>query len=163
PAQPRYGTQYVGLRNRIAVLCESYVYAPYRDRVLATRDFVRSCLEFAAENKDAVRKVLTEAGGTPKAKAPVAPRHKAGALPGPVTVLGFVEEVKDGKRVSTGKPRDYPVEFLGRCEATLSVNRPYAYLFPAQFAKAAETLQRHGVEVEELREDVELDVEAYRV
>ena len=44
PATPRYGTQYVGLRNRIAILSESYIYAPFKDRVLASRDFVRTML-----------------------------------------------------------------------------------------------------------------------
>jgi hypothetical protein len=34
---------------------------------------------------------------------------------------------------------------------------------PGSFGKAVENLQRHGIAVEELREDVELDVEAYRV
>ena len=32
PALPRFGTQYVGFRHRIGILCESYVYASYRDR-----------------------------------------------------------------------------------------------------------------------------------
>jgi dipeptidyl aminopeptidase/acylaminoacyl peptidase len=40
---------------------------------------------------------------------------------------------------------------------------PTAYLLSAEFAKALENLQRHGVEVEQLREDIELDVEASRV
>ena len=38
---------------------------------------------------------------------------------------------------------------------------PYAYLFPESLKKLAEHLQREGVEVNELREDIELDVEAY--
>src|SRR5262249_5035948 len=32
-----------------------------------------------------------------------------------------------------------------------------------QFAKAVEVLQRHGIAVEEIREDIELDVTAFRV
>src|SRR5262249_35698373 len=91
----------------------------------------------------------------------IALRSRPVALDRPSTVLGYVEERKDGKRVA-GKPKDYEVEYLGRNEPTLTVTRPYAYLFPAQFAKAVETLQRHGITVEELREDIELDVEAYR-
>src|SRR5262249_39723279 len=46
----------------------------------------------------------------------------------------------------------------GACEATLSVPRPYAYLVPAKYTRAIEALQRHGVTVDELREDIELDV-----
>ena len=61
PDLPRYGTQYVGFRHRIGILCESYVYASYRDRVLASRDFVLSCFEYAAQNKEKLRKVLRDA------------------------------------------------------------------------------------------------------
>src|SRR5205085_2051521 len=59
------------------------------------------------------------------------------------------------------KPRDYAVEYIGVAEPTLSVSRPYAYLFPPSWAKVTENLQRHGVTVEELREDIDLDVEVY--
>ena len=32
PPQPRYGVQYLGLRNCIGILSESYTHAPFRDR-----------------------------------------------------------------------------------------------------------------------------------
>ncbi len=54
PAEGRYGTTYVGLRNRLAVLSEAYAYASYKDRVLATRDFVRECLNQASCHKDQI-------------------------------------------------------------------------------------------------------------
>jgi dipeptidyl-peptidase-4 len=44
-----------------------------------------------------------------------------------------------------------------------SVRRPYAYLFPASWTKAIEDLQRRGIAVEELREDIEVDLEIYRI
>jgi dipeptidyl aminopeptidase/acylaminoacyl peptidase len=52
---------------------------------------------------------------------------------------------------------------MGASTPTLTVRRPYAYLFPARLASIVENLQRHGIVVEELREDIELDVEAYRI
>jgi dipeptidyl aminopeptidase/acylaminoacyl peptidase len=158
PAQPRYGVQYFGLRHRIGILSESYVYAPFRDRVLATRGFVLACFEYAAEHKDEVRK-LTAAGPLPEK---IALHTRDVALDRPFTVLGYVEERKDGKRVA-GAPRDYELEYYGRAKPTVEVKPPYAYLFPARYAKAVENLQRHGITVEELREDIELDVETYRV
>jgi dipeptidyl aminopeptidase/acylaminoacyl peptidase len=159
PALPRYGTQYAGLRHRLGILVESYSYAPYKDRILATRAFVRGCLDYAAEHREGIRKFL--AAGKPPDK--IALRHKLAPLPKPVSLLGFVEEKKDGKRVSTGRPHTYEVEHLGLTEATLTVPRPYAYLLPAKYHTAVEILQRHGITLEELREDIELDVEAYRI
>jgi dipeptidyl-peptidase-4 len=43
------------------------------------------------------------------------------------------------------------------------VQRPYAYLFPASWTKVTEELQRRDLAVEELREDIELDLEIYRI
>ena len=170
PATPRYGIHYVGLRNRIAILSESYSYAPYRERIFATRDFVRSILEYAAENQAKIHTLLTEArgatrraGSEPKASDIVVLRSKAVPVGGPAKLLGFVEEQKNGKHVATEKPREYEVRYMGGCEPTVSVRKPYAYLFPAAWTKVVENLQRHGIEVEELREDLELPVETYRI
>jgi dipeptidyl aminopeptidase/acylaminoacyl peptidase len=158
PAQPRYGIHYVGLRNRLSVLSESYSYASFRDRVLASREFVHGCLEYTAAHKDEVKKLVS--ANDPPAR--VALRIKNVPLGAKSTVLGFEEKEKDGKRVTTDKPHDYSLEYLGKSEATLEVTRPYAYLFPPSYAKAIETLQRHGITVEELREDIDLNVTVYR-
>jgi dipeptidyl aminopeptidase/acylaminoacyl peptidase len=170
PATPRYGLHYVGLRNRIGILSESYSYAPYRDRVLASRDFVLSICEYAAAHKDQLATLLANArsavvreGRDPKAADEVALRLKTVALDGPVKLLGFVEEQKGGRRIATDKPREYTLQYFGSCEPALSVRRPYAYLFPATHAKVVENLQRHGIDVEELREEVELNVEVYHL
>ena len=48
-------------------------------------------------------------------------------------------------------------------EPVISVRRPGVYLIKPGFDKVIETLQRHGVEVEVLREDVDLNVESYKV
>ncbi|HEY7154985.1 MAG TPA: DPP IV N-terminal domain-containing protein, partial [Gemmataceae bacterium] len=160
PAIPRYGTHYFGLRNRIGILSDSYSYASYRDRVFATRDFVRAIFEHTAANKDKIRAVLRDAR---KEKEQIALRHRMTPLPGRTTVLGFEEERKDGRNVATDRPKDYTVEYAGVAEATLSVRRPYAYLFPSSWTKVVENLQRHGLAVEELREDIDLDVEIYKI
>jgi dipeptidyl aminopeptidase/acylaminoacyl peptidase len=170
PPTPRYGSHYVGLRNRIGILSESYTYAPYKDRVLASRGFVKGICEYAAANRDKIDKLLSEArrdtvraGKDLKDSDRVVPRSKPAPVGRPHPFLGYVEEVKNGRRVSTGQPKEYEVTYWGGAEPTLSVRRPFAYLVPAGLAHVVENLQRHGAEVEELREDVELDVEAYRI
>jgi dipeptidyl aminopeptidase/acylaminoacyl peptidase len=170
PPLPRYGIAYVGLRNRLSILCESYNYDSFKDRVRASHDFVYRSLEKIAENRDRIRSTLSEAreatvrgGKKPRGDDQIALRFRTTALKEPATILGFVEETKDGKTINTGKPRDYKAELILNCEPTLSVARPYAYLFPATFRKAIDTLQRHSIDVEELREDLELDVEVYRI
>lgn len=170
----RYGTNYFGLRNGISVLSEGYSYATYKDRVLGTRDFVKAVLEYAAENKDTVKKAITEAENAtvsagrepPKGDKPeelVAIRSKAVAAPEKATALGFVEKQENGKAVNTGESKDYQVDLMTRFEPTLTVKRPFGYILPPDRTQVIENLQRHGIEVEEFREDIELDVEAYEV
>ncbi|HYV35202.1 MAG TPA: DPP IV N-terminal domain-containing protein [Gemmataceae bacterium] len=163
PAEPRYGFHYQGFRNRIGILSESYSYAPYRDRVLASYGFVKTCFEFAADNKDKINKLLADADKAntdPPAGAMVALRHKSVPLPGKTTVLG----VKGARTIEEGgKSVEYKLDVVYKTEATLSVSRPFAYLIPPTFTKAIQNLQHHGVDVEELREDIDLDVEAYKI
>jgi dipeptidyl aminopeptidase/acylaminoacyl peptidase len=149
--RPRYGIVYIGLRNRIAILSESYSYASYRDRVMVSRAFARACLEYTAEHKDVVKKLLKE----DKPLEKVAVRSRSVQLGDKWIVLGFDEQERD-------KPKDYSLRFMGKVEPTVTVTRPYAYLFPATFDRAVETLQRHGLTVEEMREDIDLKVTVYK-
>lgn len=173
PAEARYGTNYVGLRNRISVLSEAYAYAPFKDRVLATRDFVRSVLELASERREEIRRVLSEADARATACGNavadpddhVAIRTKAAKWDEPATILGYEEEERDGRIQSTGREREYSVELWDRFEVVQSVPRPWAYLIAhAEGAEAiVENLRRHGIEIEELPGGLEADVVALEV
>ncbi len=170
PAEGRYATNYVGLRNRLSVLCEAYAFAPYKDRVLATRDFVRECLIYAAAHKnqiirliDQADEALINAGRSPGKNDGVAIRSEARPLPSPEPIQGYLERDENGRHERTETPKDYPAQLLLDFVATETVTRPYAYLLPASCSDAAATLKRHGLDVQEMREDIELDVEAYHV
>ncbi|MDG3003681.1 DPP IV N-terminal domain-containing protein [Paludisphaera mucosa] len=168
PALGRFGTNYFGLRNGIGILSEAYAYASYKTRVLATRDFVRECLKYASTNHDEIQKLLKNARAAAVDESPAEPRKVAlrtesRPLKEAEPLLGFVEKEQDGRRVATEEPRDYPSQVMVDFEAVESVARPYAYLVPADQVEAATLLQRHGVVVQELREDLDLDVEIYRI
>jgi dipeptidyl aminopeptidase/acylaminoacyl peptidase len=170
PAELRYGTTYVGLRNRLSVLSEAYSHAPFQSRVLATRDFVRDCLEVAARHHSEIVRLLDRArdaavhwDGSARGTEPLAIRSRARAVKSPATILGFEERRENGRRVRTETPKDYTVQLVNEFEAAESVSRPFAYLIPAALTEAVAGLKRHGVNVQELREDIELDLEVYRV
>lgn len=171
PCVPRFGTIYRGLRNRIEVLSEAYSYAPYKDRVLATREFVRECLEHVAENRREVRRLLAEAdrrtiaaGQAAGEGQPVGIRFDAGVFDEPVTIDGFVEKKDEGGRWRpTKEPKAYRVKHAENHRATKSVPRPCAYLVPAECAAAIENLRLHGIELHRLAAAATADVEVYRV
>ena len=170
PATPRFGTTYVGLRNRLSVLSEAYSYAPFQTRVEATRDFCLACLEFASDHRDEIRNLLADArkatigaGRDPKPDDRVAIRTRARALPVKSTVLGFVETEKNGRSVATTEPKDYECAIERDFVASVAVARPFAYLIPPGHEKAVEVLQAHGIEVEPLSHSSRFDVEAERI
>src|SRR5262249_8936587 len=57
-ARPRFGTNWMGLRGKLAVLSEGYSNADFRVRVTATYDFVHEVLSFIAEQRTAVLRVV---------------------------------------------------------------------------------------------------------
>lgn len=202
PDDPRYGINYMGMRNRIGILTESYSYATYKERIEAQRAFLAQTLLYAAANKAKIQNLISEAdrrasgseaaarGGPagprgqrrrgpievdeliameeaaavaesqpepapaqPPRQAGVALRSKMTAVAEKATVLGFKDE----------KPHDYTVDHLAEFKAEVTVARPAAYLFDASFTAAAQTLQRHGIRVEETREDIEVEFTSYTV
>lgn len=155
PALPRFGVQYIAARGRIGILSESYTHAPFKDRIQVTRAFVTACFEFATRWK---KWSLSDyhIGEIPL-------RTKTDALSKKLTILGFAEEMRGGKRVATDTPKDYELDFIARVKPTLTVERSHGYLIPARFTEAIQTLQRHGADIHELREDIELDIESYQI
>ncbi len=158
PPTPRFGLQYVGMRGRIAILSESYSYATYKDRVTASREFVRSCCEYAADNRDAIKKLLQDAK---QHNSSVALRQKATPRAKPVKVLGYAQDANGKPRLD--QPLDLTLELWDRMEGTTATTRPYAYLIPAKYARIIQNLQRHGIAIDELREDIQLEVTTFDV
>lgn len=167
PAWPRYGETYIAMRNRIAVLSEAYVYASFEDRVLCTRAFCNEVVQFAASHADKVSEIVAKADEAAvkagETGSPLALRIEAQPHPEPVTVLGYVEETRDGRPRPTETPKDYTVTHMDLWAPTLTIDRPYAYLLAPDASELVQRLQRHGIKVEETREDIELDVDALRV
>ncbi|MDX2131624.1 MAG: M14 family metallopeptidase [Planctomycetota bacterium] len=166
PAEARFGTTYVGLRGRLSILSEAYSYAPYKDRVLRTRDFVRAALGWAAADREAIRAITREADERARSREPatIAIRSRLVPCPGEVTVLGF-EKTSPADRASPGAPQDHRAILMDCFEPTATVTRPRAYVVPRdeRLAHVVEVLRLHGVRVDDADADAERDGETYVV
>lgn len=168
PAVPRFGTTYFGLRNRLSILTEAYSYAPFKARVVVTRDFCLAALRFVDAHRDEVRALVDDARARTVAAGLacddlVAIRSKARALPDKVVIPGFVERTEGGRQVATAEPKDYPCDVEIDFAPTVEVRRPFAYLVPPKSARAIEILKAHGIKVETLDEAAELTVEVTEI
>ncbi|MFO0937769.1 MAG: DPP IV N-terminal domain-containing protein [Gemmataceae bacterium] len=160
PAGPRFGVQWLALRGRFGILSESYSYSPFSDRVKASYAFVKSLFEYGSQHADEIRKVTDIAAG-PQEK--IALQSKTIANQEKVNVLGYVEQVQDGRKRPTAQLKEYPCSLYLKMEPEATANRPYAYLIPQHLSTVAQNLQRHGIIVEELLEDIQLTVQPYVV
>lgn len=149
----RYGTNYYGLRNRLAVLSEAYAYRPFRERVAVTLAFVTALLDRVAAHADEIRR-LTRAADR---RATAHRRHGV--------AFQRVQEGTATLRTYAGEtPRDLPGVPLFTAHApTETVALPAAVLFPAGLRRVARLLVTHGIRVERLRRKTTLLVEVYRL
>ena len=168
--RPRFNNNYVGLRNRLAILSEAYSYASFRDRIMATLAFVESILDYADAHAAEIRAATQRADATAVAlrgrELPVRAEVEAGEM---IEILmGEAEE-----RVSRYSGRRYlerldvvnPVRMreYGTFRATETETVPGAYLLPPALTPVADLLRFHGVRTSVLRSDREMAVERFAI
>ena len=74
--QPRFVTNYIGLRNRISLLDENYVHADFKTRVAGNLAFLKAVLDFTAAH--AGRNPPPDLGSGPEYRLPrTCPRKRA--------------------------------------------------------------------------------------
>ncbi len=154
--EPRYSTEYVGLRGRLAILAEAYSYISYEDRILATKHFVSNILDYVSENQktitsllDAVDKELIAAARTQPERITMSLGAKVAAFEEKCILKGF----KDGQ------PHDYECEFVAHYQPTKQTPLPFAYLIPADQIRVIDRLLMHGIDVTRMTHPNNLSVD----
>lgn len=152
-AHPRLLTNYPALRNRLAVLSESYVYRSWPDRISDTRRFVLACLSWMVEHRSEVTRQL-QAAQTRWTRA-----WQQGGVTLPLSAklkeverypFDWVDPIRDEQgRVTGEKSRTRFVlpSFVGFAGQDF-VAAPAGYLLDPAFAPAVRPLlQAHGIKV----------------
>ena len=173
--QPRYLTNYIGLRNRMAILNENYSYADYKTRVMGCYYFLHSVLEYCYAQKNEITQLIKQAdqktiqrGLNPSEKDTIAVEYDVQPLKEKVTVLGYEMEViqKEGSRPQirrTDKTKAYTIPYFTDFVPKRSVPFPYAYLIPTADPEITHKLLQHGILVEKLTKPAKLEVESFRI
>ena len=166
---PRYHNNYVGLRNRFALLSEAYAYATFKDRITATRYFVEEALNYASANADKLKKACAAADAEMLAGRTLATRaqiKRAGTVD---IIMGEVEDEtnpNNGARMNRRKDVTKVVPMIDGMwfEPTLVDTAATEYYLPASATKAIELLQTHGIKMRKLAAPVKAkDVEQFSI
>ena len=169
--RPRFNNNYVGLRNRVALLGEAYAYAPFDERIRASLRFVEEALAFAHDNTRAIAALVEAADAEPVAGTRLATRAVPAPSDAPVEILlGRTEEVPNPytrapmrRRLDVAEPTEM-VEYGAFVAADDGVEvAPAAYYVPADLAEVVDLLAAHGVDGAPLDADATLALEEFVV
>jgi hypothetical protein len=175
--QPRYISNYVGLRNRLSVLNENYPYADYETRVRGCYNLYLAFLDFLHAQRSTIVAMLKEAdrktvarGLAPSESDAIIVEYDREPIDQLFTILGYEMEVQEVE--GRPYPRVHPTEtkrtysnvpYYARYTAKRTVRFPRGYLITVKDEAVIQNLQRHGITVEQLTEPVKLRVEVFTV
>ncbi|MDA3907118.1 MAG: M14 family metallopeptidase [Bacteroidales bacterium] len=174
-SETRYMTNYVGVRNRLSILNENYVYADYKSRVIGSYNLLLSILDFAVFNKNEIKNILANADqkslnrGLNLAVADsFALKYKGRPTPNPETIMTYeVEPYKDvngrTRYKKTDKQVNVTIPYIADYYATKQIAYPFAYILDINDKRIISHLQLHGIEIKQLNNDVFLEVESYKI
>jgi len=147
----RFNNNYLGLRNRFAILSEAYSYATFADRILATSRFLVEVLDFAHANATGIRNMVAAADAATVSGRTLALRaeFERAAAPLDLVMGGVVEErhpyTGEIMLRRTDERRIERVPEFGTFRPAETERVPFAYLVPAERTELVALLQAHGV------------------
>jgi len=174
--QPRYLSNYVGLRNRFSILNEQYPYVDFETRIHGAYDLFLTFLDYLHANKDEVVGLVRDADrrtiarGVQRSEDDVfVVEYGNEPIDQRLTIQGYQMELT---QAAGGRPRVRPtdqkrtyanVPYLARFTAERTVPFPRGYLIAVQDDAVLQTLLSHGITVERLTEPARLTVESFTV
>ncbi len=173
-AEPRFLVNYVGLRNRLSILNENYVYADFKTRVNGCYHLLKTILEYASENKDEIKQLLSGADKKMLNKQlnavadSFAIEYKGIPTPEKITIKAIEADTTPGVKgywryKQSDRKRTVTVPYIADYYATKSIAIPFAYLLTVPDPDILDNLKTHGIEVHHLKEKISLEVEAYKI
>ena len=164
-SRPRFGTNYYGIRGRIAILSEAYSHDTLERRIASTYAFVREALSLVAEKGAAIKSLTARAdsqplawGRSPDSLQMIAVRSELVANPPKLDVIKEdLEKTGDSSLTQPGVPRGerrtgryrtIRMPVYDRFTSTLDRVPPAAYVVAPEDTAVVTLLRLHGVRVD---------------
>jgi Zinc carboxypeptidase len=172
-SEPRYMTNYFGIRNRLGILNENYVYADFKSRVLGCYNLIKSLLDYSSSHKSEIKNMLIDVdnktiarGQNPAVADSFAIEYKVRAVPDKVTVRTYEADlVTDtmGRRnyKRSDRQKDVTIPYYIDYYPTVNVKFPFAYILTTSDQEIIGLLKVHGLKVEKLSESLRIDVQRF--
>ncbi len=152
-SRPRFGTNWAGLRGRMAILSEAYSHADFKTRVNATYNFVLEIIRLAAAEKTTIKSLnLAASRYRPDSVA----LRSGFATPTQMDVVAEITEQSNegsgpfSRRRQTGVFKTIRMPVYDRFVGIRKEAIPAAYLLGPQYPEVAALLRAQGIEVRRL-------------
>ncbi|SDC71852.1 M14 family metallopeptidase [Williamwhitmania taraxaci] len=172
-AEPRYLSNYVGVRNRLGILNENYVYADYKSRVVGCYNLIHSVMDYSASHKAEIKELLNSAdaatiarGLNPAVTDSFAVAYEGKPTPNKANVKTYevdvvVDEQGNEHLTKSDRRRDISVTYIADYYATKNVKFPFAYILSIPDPEVISLLKIHGIKVERLDKVISLEVDKF--
>jgi hypothetical protein len=170
---PRFSTGYAALQNRPALLIETHMIKPYKERVYSTKAMLETTIEFVNTNATELIDLNLEADFFSaekllKQKKYLHVSFKESDNYNLIDVKGY-EYYKEpstisgsNKLVYTDIKKDFKIKYYNDIIPADSVQLPKGYLIPKEWSSLVDILKTHGVQVNYLKVDSIFEVTKYR-
>jgi hypothetical protein len=174
-AEPRYFTNYVGLRNRLAILNENYVYADFKSRVNGCYYLIQSLSEYVNQYKDEIKNMLKNVdqktvskGLDPNVTDSFAIKYDVRPVSLPVTIKTYEAELvseTNGRKSykKTDRQKTVSVPYYIDYYPIKNVRFPYAYILTTSDPQISGLLKMHGIKIEKLNDNSRIEVERFSI
>jgi murein tripeptide amidase MpaA len=174
-ADPRYMSNYYGLRNRLGILNENYVYADFKSRVMGCYYLIKSLTDYASSHKAEIKSLLRTVDGktvqrglNPLVTDSFAIEYNVRALPEMVTIKTYEAEPAPGSSVwppfrKTDRQKTVSVPYYIDYYPAESVKFPYAYIIKIPDQHVIKLLGLQGIIIEKLTRDSRIEAERFEI
>ncbi|HET9426390.1 MAG TPA: M14 family zinc carboxypeptidase [Gemmatimonadaceae bacterium] len=175
----RYGSNYYGLRGRIAILSEAFSHDPFARRVASTYDFVSEALSYIGENRKAVIALGARAdaqvaawGRAPRTSPQLAIRAEMDTTRVEDVRVEMITPLTDstkrepgmGNRQRTGIIKRVRMPMMVSFRPTLTSTLPFAYAIDAKAWPALKPiLDLHGIRAERVSSTAQVTAQSFTI
>ncbi len=171
---PRYIANYVGLRNRMGILSETFPHELFEKRILSNYYLLVSVLEYTGSHAQEIKEMIAKADQstidlikTEAGKLQRGVTYELAAEPDPIRML--VRETTPYTDAN-GRKRQKPTGNLNWLENIKHSNHfvpvkfstlPRTYVFPAELTPIAQKLEEHGITVKRVAKKVKTEAQEF--
>jgi hypothetical protein len=174
-SEPRYISNYYGVRNRLGILNENYVYADFKSRVYGCYYLIHSLLDYASGHTSEIKNMLKDVdnktiarGLNPSVSDSFSIAYNVRPLPEKIKVRTYEAEYKNEEGgwknyTRTDRQVDVTVPYYIDYYPVKNVRFPFAYIITAQDPQLKELLELHGIKTEVLKANSRINVQRFDI